>query len=127
MRQFPGPEALRILKDAERYYATNTRGSRILVHSGTGSIVTDFDGFEFYDLHCDASVNNLGRDNWRVKNAINFQLNSGNFFSEHHNSPHPKTVELSRILTENKFEKNPKPLDTLVTRNETAISFRCRN
>ncbi|HEY4521707.1 MAG TPA: aminotransferase class III-fold pyridoxal phosphate-dependent enzyme [Candidatus Paceibacterota bacterium] len=105
MKQFPGPNALKIFEDAKKYYATTTCSSCIVVRSGEGAIVTDVDGFEFYDLHCDASVNNLGRNNELVRNAIEFQLDSGNFFSEHHNSPNPETVKLAKILT----EKSPVP------------------
>ena len=105
MKQFPGSNALKILEKNKKYYATTTCSSRIVVRSGDGAVVTDVDGFEFYDLHCDASVNNLGRNNPHIKNAINFQLDSGNFFSEHHNSPNPKAIELSEILS----EKSPVP------------------
>ncbi len=105
MQEFPGPEAKRILSDNAAYYAETTVGSRIVVHRGEGAFVTDVDGNRFYDLHCDASVNNLGRNNTRVANAIIRQLRTGNFFSEHHNAPGVKAAELSKVLS----EKSPVP------------------
>lgn len=100
MKQFPGPKAQAILEKAKKYYAKNSQHSRIVVKSGNGVIVTDVDGNQFYDLHCDASVNNLGRNDFGVRQKIIEQLSSGNFFSEHHSAPNEKAVELAKILSE---------------------------
>ena len=99
MKQFPGPEAAAVLQKNKDYYATTTVGSRIVVARGEGAVVTDVDGNEFYDMHCDASVNNLGRNNINIANAITRQLRTGNIFSEHPNAPNVSATYLAEILT----------------------------
>ncbi len=107
MREFPGPEAKKILENAKKYYATTTVSSRIVAAAGEGAIIKDVDGFEFIDLHCDASVNNLGRNNKGIADAILKQLNTGNIFSESHNAPNPKAVSLAKILCERSPVRQP--------------------
>lgn len=104
-RKFPGPISTQLLKDADTYCATTTMASRICVSRRYGPIVEDYDGFKFIDFHCDASVNNLGGDHPVLKEAMLSQAGTGNFFSEHNNSPVDQTVRLSKLLT----EKSPVP------------------
>ena len=100
MKIFPGSRARKILENSEKYYATTTQSSRIVVSNREGPLVIDVDGNKFYDFHCDASVNNLGGNNLEIRQKIIEQLNTGNFFSEHHNAPNEKTVKLAEILSQ---------------------------
>ncbi len=105
MKEFPGPKALAVLEKAKKYYATTTQNSRVVVKSGEGAIVTDVDGNQFFDLHCDASVNNLGRNNSGIRTRIIEQSVTGNMFSEHHSAPNAKATDFAEILC----EKSPVP------------------
>lgn len=107
MKQFPGPKTEAVLEKAKKYYATTTQDSRIVIAGGDGAIVTDVDGYQFYDLHCDASVNNLGRNDSGIRRQIIEQLSTGNFFSEHHNAPNEKASELAKILCEKSPVQKP--------------------
>ncbi|MBI2056414.1 MAG: aspartate aminotransferase family protein [Candidatus Sungbacteria bacterium] len=99
-KKFPGPKTRKLLEKAKEVYATNSASSRIIPVRGNGSFVIDPDGFRFFDFHCDAGVNNLGRGNDTVQNALKKQLRTHNEFSEHHNAPSPLALELAEILAE---------------------------
>ena len=107
MKTFPGPEAKRILENAKKYYATTTADSRICVKSGIGALVRDVDGFEFIDFHCDASVNNLGRNNCGIMEAIQTQMATGNLFSENHNTPNDAAILLAESLSKQSPVRKP--------------------
>ncbi|MDP3778843.1 MAG: aminotransferase class III-fold pyridoxal phosphate-dependent enzyme [bacterium] len=97
---FPGTNTLAVLRDTEKYYATNTMDSRILAASGNNAIITDPDGNTFIDLHCGAGVNNLGMNNPHIMAAIQAQLQTGIIHAEHHNAPNAAAIELSQLLAE---------------------------
>ncbi|MDO8500154.1 MAG: aspartate aminotransferase family protein [bacterium] len=125
---FPGPIGRNLIADAEFYYVRNTQGSRICIEKRNGTIVTDYDGFHFIDLHCDASVNNLGGNHPAIMRAIDEQQRTGNIFSESHNAPNRTMVELAKKL----IEKSPVPKPARVymsnsgaEANEAAIKM-CR-
>ncbi len=99
-RKFPGPVSAGLLKDAARFYATTTMGSRICVAGRDGAVLCDYDGFKFVDFHCDASVNNLGGRHEAILRAIRNQADTGNIFSEHHSAPNLAAVELAKQLTD---------------------------
>lgn len=124
MKEFPGPKARAVLKDVSEYYATNTCFSRIVVSEGNGELVKDVDGNKFYDFHCDASVNNLGRNNSLIRRAIILQLESGNYFSEHHSAANPNAVELAKRLV--KKSPVPKPAKVFFSNSGTEANEAAR-
>lgn len=99
-KTFPGPKAMAYLERAKRVYATTTMFSRISPHLGDGAYITDFDGFKFIDFHCDAGVNNIGRNYDRVDRALRKQMKTKNRFSEFHNAPHPLGLDFAELLLE---------------------------
>ncbi len=97
---FPGPISSEILRKAEKFCATTTIGSRICVQNRRDAFVYDYDGFQFVDFHCDASVNNLGGNHPAIVKAMLSQIVTGNFFSEFNNAPNDPAVKLAELLAE---------------------------
>lgn len=127
--RFPGPKAKRILRLNKEYYATNTAGARICVEKGEGATLTDYDGYRFIDLHCDAGVNNLGRNHQAIMRAMADQMNTGIIMTEHHNAPNEYAVKLAKFLDTK--SPVPKPAKAFLSNsgaeaNENAIKL-CRS
>jgi len=105
--RFPSPRAEKIIKEGKKYYVNSTFSSSIIVAGGNGPVAEDVDGYRFLDLHCDASVNNLGRANKKLIEALEEQIKTGNIFSEHHNAYNVEAVKLAKFLALRSPVKKP--------------------
>lgn len=108
MQNFPGPHAIEILKDAETFYATSTNHSRSLLVRGDGPYVWDVDGYKYIDMHCGASVTNLGHNHQPSIEAVCKQIReTGIIHSENHNAFNPTAIELAKFLAIHSPVKKP--------------------
>lgn len=96
---YPGPRAVAILKDAEKFYATSTNNSRAIIERGDGSYLYDVDGYKYIDMHCGAGVTNLGHNHQPSLQIIIRQIQTtGIIHTEHHNAFNPTAIELSKFI-----------------------------
>ncbi|MDP3769840.1 MAG: aspartate aminotransferase family protein [Candidatus Sungbacteria bacterium] len=102
MQNFPGPNAIQILKDAQEFYATSTNDSRAFIEIGNGPYVWDVDGNKYIDMHCGAGVANLGHNHApSMQIIINHLQKTGIVHTEHHNAFNPAAIELAKFLAMN--------------------------
>lgn len=105
---YPGPRAIDILKDAEIYCATSTNNSRAIVDRGDGPYLWDVDGYKYIDMHCGASVTNLGHNHQPSIETICGQVQKkGIIHTEHHNAVNDTAVQLSKFLATHSPVKKP--------------------
>ena len=108
MQNFPGPNAIEILKDAEEFYATSTNHSRALINRGDGPYLWDVDGYKYIDMHCGAGVTNLGHNHQPRIQAVCKQIKeTGIFHTENHNAFNPTAIELVKFLSIHSPVKKP--------------------
>jgi 4-aminobutyrate aminotransferase len=69
----PGPRARKILERDEKWLATSTKTSPLVVERASGSTVTDVDGNVYIDFTCGVSVTNVGHAHPAVTKAIQEQ------------------------------------------------------
>jgi 4-aminobutyrate aminotransferase len=77
----PGPKARKILARDERWVATTTKTSPLVVERASGSTVTDVDGNVFIDFTCGVSVTNVGHAHPAVTEAIHEQVDRFTHFA----------------------------------------------
>ena len=77
----PGPKARKILARDEKWIATTTKASPLVVKRASGSVVEDVDGNTFIDFTCGVSVTNVGHANPRVNAAIKEQVDAFTHFA----------------------------------------------
>src|SRR2546422_3276161 len=77
----PGPKARKILARDEKWIATTTKASPLVVKRASGSVVEDVDGNTFIDFACGVSVTNVGHANPRVNSAIKEQVDAFTHFA----------------------------------------------
>jgi 4-aminobutyrate aminotransferase len=69
----PGPRARKVLARDEKWLATSTKTSPLVVDHASGSTVTDVDGNVYIDFTCGVSVTNVGHAHPAVTEAIREQ------------------------------------------------------
>lgn len=105
---YPGPHGAQILQDAEMYYVTSTNDSLAFIARGDGPYVWDVDGRMYMDMHCGASVTNLGHNHQPSIQAIIGQVQkTGIIHTENHNAFNPTAIELVKFLAINSPVKKP--------------------
>ena len=70
----PGPKARAVLVRDERWIATTTKTSPLVVKRAEGSVIEDVDGNTYIDFTCGVSVLNVGHGHPRVTAAIKEQV-----------------------------------------------------
>lgn len=77
----PGPKARKILARDERWIATSTKTSPLVVKRASGSVVEDVDGNTYIDFTCGVSVTNVGHTHPKVTAAIEQQVEQFTHFA----------------------------------------------
>jgi len=77
----PGPRAKKILARDEKWLATSTKTSPLVVERASGSTVTDVDGNVYIDFTCGVSVTNVGHAHPAVTKAIREQTEKFTHFA----------------------------------------------
>ena len=77
----PGPRARKILARDEKWIATSTKTSPLVVERASGSTVTDVDGNVYIDFTCGVSVTNVGHAHPAVTKAIREQTEKFTHFA----------------------------------------------
>ena len=72
----PGPKARKVLARDEKWIATTTKASPLVVKRASGSVVEDVDGNTYIDFTCGVSVTNVGHAHPRVNAAIKEQVDA---------------------------------------------------
>ncbi len=70
----PGPKAREIIQRDDRFLATSTKTSPLVVRKAKGAVVEDVDGNLYIDFTSGVSVTNLGHVNEDVLEAVEAQL-----------------------------------------------------
>ncbi len=70
----PGPKARKVLARDDKWIATSTKASPLVVKEAHGSVVEDVDGNRYIDFTCGVSVTNVGHAHPRVNAAIKEQV-----------------------------------------------------
>lgn len=77
----PGPKARKVLARDERWIATTTKTSPLVVKRASGSVVEDVDGNTYIDFTCGVSVTNVGHAHPKVTAAIEQQVEQFTHFA----------------------------------------------
>jgi len=72
----PGPKARAVLVRDERWIATTTKTSPLVVKRAEGSVIEDVDGNTYIDFTCGVSVLNVGHGHPLVTSAIKEQVDA---------------------------------------------------
>jgi 4-aminobutyrate aminotransferase len=107
---FPGPKAKKILRWAERYYATTTVASKIVPAKAAGAKVWDVDGNEFIDFVAGVGVSNTGFGNPEIIDPMLSHLKETGIINFiHHDFHNPWAAKLAKRMArrmELYFQKN---------------------
>ncbi|HEV8595505.1 MAG TPA: aminotransferase class III-fold pyridoxal phosphate-dependent enzyme, partial [Thermoplasmata archaeon] len=77
----PGPKARKVLARDDRWLATATKSSPLVVKRASGSVVEDVDGNTYIDFTCGVSVTNVGHVHPKVTAAIEQQAEQFTHFA----------------------------------------------
>lgn len=96
---FPGPKARKILRWAERYYATTTVASKIVPAKAVGAKVWDVDGNEFIDFVASVGVSNTGFANPEIIDPLISHLKETGIINFiHHDFHNPWATKLAKRM-----------------------------
>lgn len=96
---FPGPKAKKILRWAQRYYATTTVASKIVPAKAKGAKVWDIDGNEFIDFVAGVGVSNTGFGNPEIiEPMVSHLKETGIINFIHHDFHNPWATKLAKKM-----------------------------